>query len=298
MRAKVLLSLALAHQPQLLILDEPTSGLDTLVRREFLESIVDIAAAGRTVLLSNHLISEVERVADIVAIMREGRLLVVESLDTFKCQTRELTITLAAGAAAPPEIPGQVLASRRRSRQWQVLVRDVSEADVDALRNNEATVAVEARTPGLEEIFVAYMQSEKQLDRVSGGGHATATATAPSPEQCNERRHQHNQPANSCQLRGQRQTHLPPLLAWKEYRILRGFWFAVAGLCVIEQLVSAELMLDARVLPGWLFASAWGAAALYAVGAAITLFSAEREERTSQFLKQLPGRWHAVVLEH
>ena len=211
MWAKVLLSLALAHQPQLLILDEPTSGLDTLVRREFLESIVDIAAAGRTVLLSNHFISEVERVADIVAIMREGRLLVVESLDTFKCQTRELTITLAAGAAAPPEIPGQVLASRRRSRQWQVLVRDVSEADVDALRNNEATVAVEARTPGLEEIFVAYMQSEKQLDRVSGGGHATATATAPSPEQCNERRHQHNQPANSCQLRGQRQTHLPPL---------------------------------------------------------------------------------------
>jgi len=71
MRAKVPLSLALAHQPQLLILDEPTSGLDTLVRREFLESMVDIAAEGRTVLLSSHLIGEVERVADIVAIMRE-----------------------------------------------------------------------------------------------------------------------------------------------------------------------------------------------------------------------------------
>ena len=87
MRAKVALSLALAHQPQLLILDEPTSGLDTLVRREFLESMVDIAAAGRTVLLSSHQISEVERVADHVAILREGQLLSVDSLDTLKCES-------------------------------------------------------------------------------------------------------------------------------------------------------------------------------------------------------------------
>ncbi len=70
MRAKVALSLALAHEPELLILDEPTSGLDTLVRREFLEGMVDIAAAGRTVLLSSHQIGEVERVADYIAILR------------------------------------------------------------------------------------------------------------------------------------------------------------------------------------------------------------------------------------
>jgi len=57
MRAKISLSLALAHQPELLILDEPTSGLDTLVRREFLESMVDIAATGRSVLLSSQAIS-------------------------------------------------------------------------------------------------------------------------------------------------------------------------------------------------------------------------------------------------
>ena len=95
MRAKVSLSLALAHEPELLILDEPTSGLDTLVRREFLEGMVDIAAAGRTVLLSSHQIGEVERVADIVAILRAGKLLLVERLETLKDQIRELNITLA-----------------------------------------------------------------------------------------------------------------------------------------------------------------------------------------------------------
>ena len=74
MRAKVALSLALANEPDVLMLDEPTSGLDTMVRREFLESMVDLAAQGQTVLLSSHQIGEVERVADIVAISARASL--------------------------------------------------------------------------------------------------------------------------------------------------------------------------------------------------------------------------------
>jgi ABC-2 type transport system ATP-binding protein len=159
MRAKVSLSLSLAHQPELLILDEPTSGLDTLVRREFLESMVDIAAAGRTVFLSSHQIGEVERVADIVAIMREGELLVVDSLDAIKCQVAELTVTTNAGRM--PEVPGQVIASRQRGRQWQIVVRSARDIDLDAVRDQPDVLAVESRTPSLEEIFVAYMGSER-----------------------------------------------------------------------------------------------------------------------------------------
>src|SRR5260370_19884421 len=60
MKAKVSLSLALSSDPLLLVLDEPTSGLDALVRREVLESMVDLASTGRTVLLSSHQISEVD----------------------------------------------------------------------------------------------------------------------------------------------------------------------------------------------------------------------------------------------
>ena len=89
MKAKVVLSLAMAHKPPLLILDEPTSGLDTLVRREFLESMVDMTASGQTVYLSSHQIPEVERVADIVAIMKHGKLLLVEELASLKDTSRE-----------------------------------------------------------------------------------------------------------------------------------------------------------------------------------------------------------------
>jgi ABC-2 type transport system ATP-binding protein len=162
MRAKVVLSLAMAHQPELLILDEPTSGLDTLVRREFLESMVDLAAQGHTVLLSSHLIGEVERVADIVAIIRDGQVLVVEPLDALKRSTREVTVTMEGAAAAPPDIPSQVLRSERRGRQWQILVRGLAdEAELDRLNDRAGVVAVESRTPSLEEIFVGYMRAER-----------------------------------------------------------------------------------------------------------------------------------------
>ncbi len=159
MRAKVALSLAMAHRPELLVLDEPTSGLDTLVRREFLESMVDIAAEGRTVLLSSHQINEVERVADIVAIMRAGRVLLVERLDELKSRTRELTITVAENSFSPPPVAGEVVRSRRRTRQWQLLIRGADDEQLSTLGSQQGIVAVESRTPTLEEIFVAYMQA-------------------------------------------------------------------------------------------------------------------------------------------
>ncbi len=134
MRAKVALSLAMAHSPELLILDEPTSGLDTMVRREFLESMVDIAAEGRTVLLSSHQIGEVERVADIVAIVHAGRLLVAERLDVLKETTRQITITVAETTTPLPPFSGQRIYERRRGRQWEVLVRGVGESAIEALQ--------------------------------------------------------------------------------------------------------------------------------------------------------------------
>ncbi|HEY1599818.1 MAG TPA: ABC transporter ATP-binding protein [Pirellulales bacterium] len=158
MRAKVALSLALAHQPDVLLLDEPTSGLDTMVRREFLESMVDLAAAGRTVVLSSHQIHEVERVADIVAILHDGHLVLVERLDELKDSVQALTVTLDDGVAMP-RVAGEILRERRKARQWQVLVRGINDESLAALRAQPAVSDVEVRRPSLEEIFVAYMRS-------------------------------------------------------------------------------------------------------------------------------------------
>ena len=158
MRAKVSLALALAHEPELLVLDEPTSGLDAMVRREFLESMVDVAATGRTVLLSSHQIAEVERVADVVAILRKGRLQVVEKLDELKGSVRELTVTLRNGQTELPQWPGEVLCRTRDERQWRLLVRGADDSAIDRLRAAANVAAVDVRSPSLEEIFVGLIR--------------------------------------------------------------------------------------------------------------------------------------------
>ena len=158
MYAKVVLSLALAHQPELLILDEPTSGLDALVRREFLESMVDRAAQGQTVFLSSHQIGEVERVADTVAILRKGKLLLVEPLDRLKSRVWKITVTMKDGPATLPKFGGVILSQRWKARQWQAIVRDVADDQLAALRQQEAVDGVVVHPTSLEEIFVAYMQ--------------------------------------------------------------------------------------------------------------------------------------------
>jgi ABC-2 type transport system ATP-binding protein len=164
MRAKVALALAMAHEPELLVLDEPTSGLDTLVRREFLESMVDWVSTGRTVLLSSHLIDEVERVADYVVILREGQLLLAERLDALKQGVREITVTLATPTTVEPELGGICLHRRQRGRQWQLLVRGVEEDDVAKFAARVNVSAIETRSPSLEEIFIALMQAPAETD--------------------------------------------------------------------------------------------------------------------------------------
>lgn len=158
MKAKVALALAMGHDPELLVLDEPTSGLDTMVRREFLESMVERAAEGKTVLLSSHQIHEVERVADQVAILRDGRVVLVERLEKLKAEVQELTVTLADPSAEPRLVAGELLRQRRRSRQVQLMVRGAEATCLAALQSDPSVASVESRTPSLEEIFVAYMR--------------------------------------------------------------------------------------------------------------------------------------------
>ena len=160
MQAKVGLSLAMAHHPELLVLDEPTSGLDPIVRRQFLESMVEVAAKGQTVLLSRHQISEVERVADIVAIVRNGRLQVIERLDDLKSAVSEMTVTLRNGASGIPAPPGSLIHRVQQDRQWRLMLRDLDETKLDEFRLGENVGAVEVRRPNLEEIYVGYMQGE------------------------------------------------------------------------------------------------------------------------------------------
>ena len=180
-RAKVALALAMAHQPELLVLDEPTTGLDPLVRREFLEAMTDVATSGRTVLLSGHQIQEIERVADVVAVLRRGRLAIAEPLDDLKQRVREVTVAMRDAEPAPPCLGGRLLASDRYGREWRLLIRDLDDARLAALRSDPRIRQLAVRRPALEEIFAAVVAGDDELPAgCAAAGNEEPAALSPA----------------------------------------------------------------------------------------------------------------------
>jgi ABC-2 type transport system ATP-binding protein len=108
-RQKAAVLLALLGDPDLLLLDEPTSGLDPLVQAEFHAILREHVDAGAAVMLSSHVLSEVERIADRVAIIRSGRLLMTESLAGLREKARH-SVEVRFGSPPPPDafaaVPG------------------------------------------------------------------------------------------------------------------------------------------------------------------------------------------------
>lgn len=156
-KQKIGLIQAFMHQPQLLILDEPTIGLDPLMQQEFYRLIAEIKAEGRTVFLSSHIMPEVERVCDRVAIIREGRLIAVEDIDTLKARAlRHLEVHFAV--PVPPDkftdIDGvqDVIVENDTLR---CTVTGTLDAFVKTAAQFEVMNLI-SQEPSLEEIFLAY----------------------------------------------------------------------------------------------------------------------------------------------
>jgi ABC-2 type transport system ATP-binding protein len=105
MRQKMGIVQALQHDPELAILDEPTEGLDPLMQRAFYTILDDLRAAGRTIFFSSHVLSEVERVCDRVAIIRRGRLVALENVASL-LERRKRNVELRAGDGELPSLDG------------------------------------------------------------------------------------------------------------------------------------------------------------------------------------------------
>jgi ABC-2 type transport system ATP-binding protein len=154
--AKVGLALALAVEPEVLILDEPTSGLDVLVRHEFLESMVGLAAEGRTILISSHQVAEVERIASHAAFMSNGRVLLVGPMEELKKRIVRLKLRYEAQPPDPTGL-GTILQRNGAGKQWQAILQDASADTLASLPRAEGIHDVEVTSLHLEEIYVALL---------------------------------------------------------------------------------------------------------------------------------------------
>jgi len=158
-RQKVGLVAALASNAELLILDEPTSGLDPLMEAVFQDCIREVKAEGRTVLLSSHILAEVEALSDRVSIIRAGRTEQSGTLQELRGMTRTMIIAEVARTDGLAELPGVHALHVEGSRvRFDV---DTSHLDAVVRRLSELGVrSLVSQPPTLEELFLRHYGEE------------------------------------------------------------------------------------------------------------------------------------------
>ncbi len=165
-RQKVGVIQAFMHRPELLIMDEPTAGLDPLMQREFQKMVGEVSAEGRTVFLSSHTLSEVQRVADRVGIIRNGRLITVESVADLRSKSMrqvEFVLDSPADAAVFQSVEGvrNVIVEGNHIEMsfggdmGELLTTATEQYGVADIKTDEAD---------LEEIFLTYYHEDDEAE--------------------------------------------------------------------------------------------------------------------------------------
>jgi ABC-2 type transport system ATP-binding protein len=157
---------ALMHRPELLLLDEPTSGLDPLMSREVLELIRSARHAGSTVFFSSHVLSEVQEIAERVAILRKGA--VVETSETHALINRtfrrvRIRFRQPADTSAIERLPGVKIVARDDRNELRLQVTGEMDSLIKALAA-QSVIDFESEHPSLEEVFLAYYEGNGQRD--------------------------------------------------------------------------------------------------------------------------------------
>lgn len=158
-KTKLCLLLALAQNPELLVLDEPTMGLDPVVTDQLFRLLVeDFSNDGRTILMSSHHLSEVERIADWVGIIDQGKLLLEARLDDIRAHYRRIRV---AGERLPRVLP-EALAVNSAEGVSEYVLRAGAEAFAATL-HSQGAVVIEVLPLNLSEIFLVLVGKESHV---------------------------------------------------------------------------------------------------------------------------------------
>jgi len=155
-RAQVSLALALAPNPELLIMDDPTQGLDAAIRRQFLEGMIQlIMRQGRTVLFSSHILGDVERVADRIAVIDKGVLRASCSLEQFQKAVKKVRASFIGEMPADIDIEG-LLHCRRSEKELELVLVGTDEEKIQRWANISKPQKYEIVSMNLEDQFIEY----------------------------------------------------------------------------------------------------------------------------------------------
>lgn len=159
-RQKLAVVLAMMSRPRLLLLDEPTSGLDPLVQQEFQAMLREHSGRGGSVLLSSHVLAEVQRLADRIGVVRDGRLIAVERLESLRAKSLHHVLATFADRADPAEFIG-LPGVRDVQLRDGTLRCSAPQSSLDALLkrvSRHQVVDFECAEAELEETFLTYYE--------------------------------------------------------------------------------------------------------------------------------------------
>ncbi|HJE86183.1 MAG TPA: ABC transporter ATP-binding protein [Levilactobacillus hammesii] len=156
-RQKVALIAAFSQDADFYVFDEPTSGLDPLNERIFQEAVLHLKEQGKAVLLSSHILSEVERMCDRIAIIREGQIIETGSLAEMRHLTRtEITVTTTQPLEAKTLVGVHNVQAGRHPNEWQFSVEAAQLPAVMTTLTQHGIVALQSTPPTLEDLFLHY----------------------------------------------------------------------------------------------------------------------------------------------
>ena len=169
-RQKIALISAFASEADLYILDEPTSGLDPLMERTFQECILEVKQQGKSVLLSSHILSEVEKLCDRVAIIREGKIIEKGTLTELRHLTRtKFAIETEKELTGLTDLKGVHDVYRNKSG-WEFQVDTEHMADIMEYLSKFGILKLESTAPTLEDLFMRHYEGKTAKQEVKGGG--------------------------------------------------------------------------------------------------------------------------------
>jgi ABC-2 type transport system ATP-binding protein len=168
MRQKIGIVLAFMCDPQVLILDEPTSGLDPLLQKVFNEFLLEEQARGKTIFMSSHIMSEVEKVCHRIAVIRKGELVTVEEVETLREKAGQRVTVEFGGPVTEEElsrIPG-VSMVRKSNGHYQFNVSGSMDPLIKALSRHEV-IRLQVEEAPLEEVFLKFYEEPEKTTTVA-----------------------------------------------------------------------------------------------------------------------------------
>lgn len=156
-RQKVALIAAFSQDADFYIFDEPTSGLDPLNERIFQDAVMTLKSQGKAVLLSSHILSEVERMCDRIGIIREGQIIETGSLAEMRHLTRTMITVTLGDDFDVSDLPGvHDVTAGNAPHEWQFAVEPQQLNPVMATLAQHQVVALQSTPPTLEDLFMHY----------------------------------------------------------------------------------------------------------------------------------------------